>query len=191
MYTEKASKNRQGSISQVRLKNKHVEIRENRDAGERCHCKLLEMYMSKLPDDAKVKDLLYLRPLGKVKNEEACWYYSAPIGRNKLSKMVSEMCKLAEIPGRHTNHSLRATRATELYTAGVPEKTIQEHTGHRSVECLRMYEHTSDKQQHAVSNILSSSTELNYQSEMKKLEMCETHATSRSFTSIPHSTTAK
>ena len=72
------------------------------------------------------------------------------------------MCQLAGIPGRHTNHSLRATGATTLYTAGVPEKIIQEHTGHRSVECFCMYEHTSDKQQYAVSNIFSSSTSYSY-----------------------------
>ena len=188
MYIENVSKICQGGISQVRLKNKWVEIRENSDAGERCHCRLLDLYTSKMPEDAKSKDLFYLRPLEKVKNDEGVWYYSAPVGRNKLSKMVSEMCKLAEIPGHHTNHSLRATGATELYTAGVPEKIIQERTGHRSVECLRMYEHTSDKQQHAVSNILSSSSELNYQSEMRKLEMCETHATSHSLTTIPNMT---
>ena len=141
-----------------------------------------------MSEDAKLKDLFYLCPLEKVKNEDACWYYSAPVGRNRLSKMVPEMCQLAGIQGRHTNHSLRATGATALHTAGVPEKIIQERTGHRSVECLRMYEHTSDKQQHAVSNILSSSTELNYQSEMRKLEMCETHATSHSFTAIPNMT---
>ena len=160
VYTENASKNRQGGISQVRLKNKRVEIRENIDAGERCHCRLLDLYIRKMPEDAKSKDLFYLRPLEKVKNDEGVWYYSAPVGRNKLSKMVSEMCKLAEIPGHHTNHSLRATGATELYTAGVPEKIIQKHTGHHSVECLHMYECTSDKQQHAVLNILSSSSEL-------------------------------
>ena len=155
VYTENASKNRQGGISQVRLENKQVEIRENSNAGECCHCRLLDLYISKMPEDAKSKDLFYLRPLEKVKNDEGIWYYSAPVGRNKLLKMVSEMCKLAEIPGHHTNHRLRATGATELYTAIIPEKIIQEHTGHRSVECLRMYEHTSDRQQHAVLNILS------------------------------------
>ena len=71
------------------------------------------------------------------------------------------MCQLANIPGHHTNPSLRATGATELYTASVPEKIIQERTGHCSVECLRMYERTSDKQL-AVSKIISSNTELNF-----------------------------
>ena len=84
--------------------------------------------------------------------------------------MVSEMCKLANILGHHANHSLRATGATDLYTAGVPEKIIQERTGHRSIESLRTYEHTSEKQKLAVSKVLSSKTEVNFQSEMNKLE---------------------
>ena len=81
--------------------------------------------------------------------------------------MVSEMCTLAS---HHTNHSLRATGANALYTAGVPEKIIQERTGHRSIECLRMYEHTNEKQQLAVSKVLSSTTEVSFQTEIEKLE---------------------
>ena len=76
-----------------------------------------------MPADAKSKDLFYLCPLEKVKNEEACWYYSAPIGRNKLSKMVSEMCKLAEIPGHHTNHSWRS-RAHQSSPLWLPVATL-------------------------------------------------------------------
>ena len=132
VYTENASKNRQGRLGQVRLK-----IRANEDAGERCHCRLLDMYISKLPSEAKSRDLLYARPLEKATKDDPIWYCSAPIGHNKLSKMVPEMCTLANLPGNHTNHSLRATGATALYTAGVPEKIIQDRTGHRSVECLQ------------------------------------------------------
>ena len=80
------------------------------------------------------------------------------------------MCKLTNILGHHTNHSLRATGGTDLYTAGVPEKIIQEWTGHRSIDSLRTYEHTSEKQKLAVSKVLSSKTEVNFQSEMNKLE---------------------
>ena len=97
-----------------------------------------------------------------------------------LSAAINYPRKLASIPGHHTNYSLRATGATQLYTAGVPEKIIQERTGHHSVECLRSYECASDKQQHAVSRILSSNTQLNFQTEMKKLEMhgtIDTHGT--------------
>ncbi len=108
------------------------------------------------------------------------WYYSIPIGRNKLSRMVPEICKLGNISGHKTNHSLRATGATELYEAQVPEKIIQERTGHRSLECLRMYERTSDKQQQAVSNILSSHSQSSYHAEMTKLDHKTTPTTSTS-----------
>ena len=53
-----------------------------------------------------------------------------------------------------TNHSLRATGASEMFRAGVPEKIVQECTGHRTVKALRMYERTSASQHSAVSNIL-------------------------------------
>ncbi len=47
----------------------------------------------------------------------------------------------AQIDGRKTNHSLRATGASELFQAGVPEKIIKERTGHHSLEALRTYYH--------------------------------------------------
>ena len=65
--------------------------------------------------------------------------------------MVADMCNDAQIP-RRTNHSLRATGASVLFQGNVPEKIIQKTTGHRSVESLRLYERTSDKQHEAVTN---------------------------------------
>ena len=41
--------------------------------------------------------------------------------------------------GRETNHSLRATGATALFSAGVPEKLIRDVTGHKS-NTLQLYE---------------------------------------------------
>ncbi len=137
-YTENASKNRSGGLAQLRIKNKTVEIFANAEAGDRCHCRLLDLYISKLPMEATEKDLFYVRPVETVRNEST-WYYSIPIGRNKLSQMVHEICKIGNISGHKTNHSLRATGATELYTAEVPEKIIEERTGHRSIEGLRLY----------------------------------------------------
>ena len=67
--------------------------------------------------------------------------------------------QIGQICGCKTNHSLRATGATNLIKAGVPEKVISEITGHLTVESLRMYERTSVEQTQAVSNILTSSTE--------------------------------
>ena len=61
------------------------------------------------------------------------------------------MCKEASIEGNITNHSLRATSATQMYDQGVPEKIIQERTGHHSLEALRTYERTNEYQHQAVS----------------------------------------
>ena len=66
------------------------------------------------------------------------------------------MCTEAQISGRKTNHSLRATGVMELYTAGVLEKIIKEWTGHHSTDGLWVYKRTSENQHQAVSQILSS-----------------------------------
>ena len=69
--------------------------------------------------------------------------------------MVKSMCKEANIEGQFTNHSLCATGATELFRNNVPEKVIQEFTGHRSVKCLRQYEKPSMEQKMCASNVLT------------------------------------
>ena len=67
------------------------------------------------------------------------------------------MCKDAGIEGFHTNHSLRATTATRLYSAGADEQLIMELTGHRSVSGVRSYKCTSGEQEQVVSDILGQS----------------------------------
>ena len=42
-----------------------------------------------------------------------------------------------------------------LFQANVPEKIIQERTGHRSLKALRLYERTTGEQHQQVSRILS------------------------------------
>ena len=44
-----------------------------------------------------------------------------------------------------------------MFQAGVPEKLIQQRTGHRSLEVLRQYEQTSELQLVDISNVLSNS----------------------------------
>ena len=68
--------------------------------------------------------------------------------------MVKEMFQQIGISGK-TNHSLRATGASCLFEAKVPEKIVQERTGHRSLKALRIYERTTDEQHQEVSAILA------------------------------------
>ena len=132
--------------------------------------KLLDLYLGKLPTKAIEKDLFYLRPLDKVPdNPAAPWFSNAQIGENKLSKMVKEMFKQVGIDDK-TNHSLRATGATCLYSANVPEKIIQQRTGHQSLKCLRTYKHTSDEQHLAVSTILTDPSNVVYDQTVTNVE---------------------
>ena len=61
----------------------------------------------------------------------------------------------ANIDGHFTNHSLRASGATELFQHEVPERVIPEFTGHRSLKGFRQYEKVALKQKQGASNILT------------------------------------
>ena len=60
--------------------------------------------------------------------------------------MVSDTCAKAGLE-KKTNHSLHITATIVLFQANIPEKIIQERTGHRSLETLRMYEWSMQQQQ--------------------------------------------
>ena len=67
------------------------------------------------------------------------------------------MSKEAGLKGNFTNHSLRAYGASEMFQKSVPEKLIQQCTGHRSLEALRKYENASEMQVVKVSHALATS----------------------------------
>ena len=136
-----------------------VPVMVHPEAGRYCHCELLDIYISKLPSRIKEMNIFYARPLNQRQDDESApWFAPVPVGRNIISKVVSHMCHEAQIDSHKTNPSLKATGATQLYNAGVPEKTIQQRTGHRSLDSLRVYKHTSVQQHRAVMNILFPTT---------------------------------
>ena len=143
VYYENTSKNRNGTFKQLRVKSKVVPLFPCPEAGSRCPVRILDKYISKLPLEAKEKDLFYVRPLQKVIADKP-WYSSVPLGKHTLHSNLKNMCSEAGISGHKTNHSLRATAATEMFRCGAPEKLIQERTGHRSIEALRSYERLDD-----------------------------------------------
>jgi len=146
-YTENSSKNRCGGFNQLNVKNKVVHQYQDLRAGDRCHTYLLHLYISKVPEKAIQEDVFYVRPLAKAPCDPfAPWFMSTPIGKNTLGKMLATMYADADISGHKTNHSLRAYGTTQLFRAGIPEKVIQDRSGHRSLEGLRKYERISDKQ---------------------------------------------
>ena len=140
---------------EMHVPNKIVPIYSTPEAGERCHVHILNMYLSKLPEYAISKDVFYLRPLSRVSTSPSPWFQSVPIGKKQLTKMVLNMCSAAGIQGPKSNHSLCATGATDLFQGNVPEKLIQERTGHKNVQALRVYQQTTNYQHQAVSKVLA------------------------------------
>ena len=95
----------------------------------------------------------YRKPLDNLMDQLR--YSKQVIGVNNLSKYIPRICALAEISGNFTSHSGKVSLATQLYDKGVPEKLIQERTGHRSTTCLRLYNRTTEAQKRGVSDNLN------------------------------------
>ena len=165
VYYEYCSKNRAGTFQQKHVDPKTVPIIYctcTVNSTERCHVHLLDLYLKKLQRGAIEADVFYMRPLDAVpKDTSRPWFTNCPVGRNTLAAVVKKMCKEVGIEGK-TNHSLRATGATELFQAEVPGRLIQQRTGHCSVKALRVYERTTAEQHENISAILSSSSSIQY-----------------------------
>ena len=157
-YVENGSKNHKGGLKNLRHENKVVRQYACPELGERCHVSLLDTYFAHIPPTAFERDNFYLRPLAATPVDPSkAWFTSQPIGWNSLQSMVKDMCAEAGVNGNKTNYSLRAAGATQLFSARVPEKVIQQRTGHKSLDALRRYENTSKHQYRSVSAILSHS----------------------------------
>ena len=149
-YTQKLhSKTNQGGLRHRKCKPKIVDIFPIPNS-KRDPVMIIEKYLSVLPCNRK-HDNLYMHSNKDFLSGP--WYLDKPLGINKLQSVVADMCKKAGIPGRFTNHSLRATAATRLYHAQVDEQIIQEITGHKSL-AVREYKRTCQSQKRVASEII-------------------------------------
>ncbi|XP_053386293.1 transcriptional regulator QRICH1-like [Mercenaria mercenaria] len=108
----------------------------------------------------------YRRPLSKQNGNVR--YSEQPVGINKLRCFMKDMCSLAGLEGRYTNHSGKKTCATTLYQKGVPEEEIMKRTGHRSIAGVRKYQKPSGQMLKDISNKLNPPCSV--KSEGQKLE---------------------
>ena len=89
VYQENVLKNRNGSFKQLHVKSKVVVVFLCAEAEERCPVHLLDLSISKLPKEAKEKDLVYVRPLDKKPLDPAdAWYSAVPLWKHTLQKKV-------------------------------------------------------------------------------------------------------
>ena len=97
----------------------------------------------------------YLRPRKKP-SEAGIWFDNMVVGKHTLSEVVKTVATRAGLAGKKfTNHSLRKSSASVLYQSGMDEQLVQEQTGHRSVEALRIYKKSTSAQKRDVSDTLN------------------------------------
>ncbi len=63
--------------------------------------------------------------------------------------------KSASFTGYYTNHSLRASAATRMFTPGVDEQAIMSVTGHSSTDGVRAYKRISEQLKELTSDVLN------------------------------------
>ena len=96
-----------GSFRQLHVKSKSVPVFACPEAGERCPVHILDTYISKLPEDAKKKDLYILctSTRKEATQPKRTMVYPSSSGKNTLQDKVKKICALAGVSGRKTNHS--------------------------------------------------------------------------------------
>ena len=144
IYSEFGSKNHSGGISDT-SEGKVVPIVST--GKHNCQVRILNFYLSKVPQHVQQKgSKFYLSPLPFTPTGNRPWFFDNPLSLRKLQGLVKKMCSDAKVPGNFTNHSLRATGATLLFNASVPESIIHKRTGHKSLDTLRTYERVTPAQ---------------------------------------------
>ena len=99
---------------------------------DRCAVTLFKKYCSlRLQECCSPGSPLYLTEANNPTDE--CWYKRQPVGINKLGSYMKEMCKVAGIEGKKTNHSTCKTMATRLIQDNVPQQVAQL-TGHKNLK---------------------------------------------------------
>ena len=169
-YTEHGSKNRPGSMHQVHLENKVVSHYSNKELGDRCFVFLMDLYLSKLSKKAVEKDIFYCKP-AKSPSLGKPWYYDMPVGHNTLQRKLKDMFIEAGFDSENvSNHSLRATGISRMYSGGVAEKLIMERSGHLSISGVCSYERTTAEQKKDVSDALIKPSLIDYKHKAQEFE---------------------
>ena len=101
--------------------------------------------------------VFYFKPKKKWSPGDDIWFEKTATGHNVLNTRFKKMCRDAGLVGNFTNRSGRATAITRMYDAGLPEKSIMQRSGHRSIEGVRAYQREDPNNKIVVSNTLSSS----------------------------------
>ena len=104
--------------------------------------KTFHLYIQKIDLEEGEDCRLFLTPNTKTQmNPSSVWYHKKkPMGINKISQILPEISKLADLSQRYTNQSVRATTITQLRRMGNSREKVKMITKHKSTEIMTVYE---------------------------------------------------
>ena len=126
---------------------------------------ILDLYFSKLPPQAVANDVISSLYKRQIQMDHGFLFFQ--LDKIACQQWSRILCAEAGVGGNKTN-PLHATGASTLFQAGVPEKIIQQRSGHLSLHGLRHYKHVTAEQQLTVCHVLSSSENTTFISEREK-----------------------
>ena len=135
----------QGGLKQRKVETKDLKVYAQPELGERCIVDTFNLYFGFVPKTGP----FYRKPIGSDPTK----FSKQVLGKNRLTKLVKEMCDKPGFSGNYTNHSGKVTCATELFTKNVDKQLIMRQTGHRS-NAFRLYKRPTAEHEQMVSSIL-------------------------------------
>lgn len=158
-YVERCSKNKTFGLKNCKMEPKVTYIYENEKNPSRCVVHLYELYISLRPESNGLPgcEAFYLTPIKSPKQENNCWYKSAPMGINTIAQTLKRLTNTVGDGKLYTNTSLRRTAKTRVVAAGVPKEIAAKKTGHLSNADLS-YVECDEVQQKKMSDVLYGTT---------------------------------
>ena len=117
-----------GVMLMMKKKNKDtIVVNSSVEKGNRCHVRVLDVYLQKIPPEAFERDVFYLQPIKHFDYppEGVRWFTTQPVGKNSLGAMVREMCADAGIEGARTVPRKPRSRQNVIYEGEPSTSSMQ------------------------------------------------------------------
>ena len=125
------------------------------DRPTRCPVRLYKAFIQRRPLEMCTADSPFYLTVNHHRKPTSFWYKKQPLGVTLLNRIMKELADKGVIQGRKMNHSARKTMIQTLCSANVPDSTIMQLSGHKSITSLNHYKKPSLEQRRSMSNLLS------------------------------------
>ena len=155
---ERGTKTRTGETEKSTNENARVfkpKMWATPDTPSRCSVRLYQTFVEKRPPEMCTPTSPFYLAANHRHTPTSYWYKKQPLGVTLPNRIMKELAEKGGLQGKKTNHSARKTMVQTLCSANVPDSTIMQLSGHKSVSSLNHYKAPTLEQQRSLSNLLS------------------------------------